>query len=152
MDSVPETSGIIPVNHMSATCDSQFLTLRINKCVMNKFGFKLAQLYIGSYEKSAFDSLVSANNPACRGRIGYEDGPEYVFKIDRSKDECNLVSEVTTKTHVMYKSGIQASKPVSSIEFTDTVSKTFLCFFINFSKNLKNQHVQVKIVNIQLMF
>ena len=85
-------------------------------------------------KKADYATLVQAANPLCRGRLGYQEGPEYVFEIDRSKDECG--TQITNNaTHVVYKNGLQGYMPVSNQTHTDAV-RYFSHLFSGLANNL----------------
>ena len=83
--------------------------MRVNKCVLNRFGFTLKDLYIhGPNLTDDFSDLGMSADNNCRGRIDYENGAEYVFKVDRTFSDCNsLVSH--NDSHVTYDNAIQGS-------------------------------------------
>ena len=76
---------------------------------MNKFGFKLADVFIhGKHRTNDFTNLDSSVKNSCRGAIEYDMGPEYVFKIDRSFSDCNT-HVVHNDTHATYENAIQGT-------------------------------------------
>lgn len=81
----------------------------------------LSQLYLAGTTKADYQTLVHTANPHCRGRLGYQDGPEYVFEVDRTKEGCGTVVS-NNATHVMYKNGLQGFLPISNQTYTKSVS------------------------------
>merc|ERR1712218_49274 len=78
----------------------------------------LKHLYIGGATESDFGDLVDNADPKCRGRLGFGEGPEYVFDIDRSKSECGM-TVANNDTHVIFDSGIQGYHPVYELVNTN---------------------------------
>jgi len=109
MSSVPEMRDIDPADYITATCDSSGMEVRINKCILNQFGFSLSDLYINGPEKTDhFSSLESSKDNHCRGRMEYGNGPEYAFRIDRTFSDCATKIE-NNGTHAIYDNAIQGS-------------------------------------------
>merc|ERR1712062_13082 len=74
---------------MGSICTPSSIEVRMNKCVMNAYGFRLEELYInGPNPTDDFSNLGSSTDNNCRGQLGYDNGPEYVFKIDRTLGDC----------------------------------------------------------------
>ena len=94
---------------ITATCDGSFMEIRINKCIMNSFGFKLSDVYLhGKDLTDDFTNLDNSVDNSCRGHIEYDMGPEYVFKIDRNFGDCKT-SVLHNATHAYYQNAIQGS-------------------------------------------
>ena len=77
---------------LSVTCDAAQLELRANKCAMNKYGFSLEELFLHGPDKLSSNEIDALTDP-CRGQLGFDNGPEYVFKIDRTLSDCNTLVE-----------------------------------------------------------
>ena len=115
MDSLPARSEINPADYMNAICKSDSIELRMNKCVINKFGFTLKDLYInGPAKTSTFDDLETSVNNNCRGALAFDNGPEYVFKIDRSFSDCKTESGTDEEGLATYKNAIQGFSGVNT--------------------------------------
>lgn len=114
MESVPNPTEINPADYISATCDGSGMEMRINKCILNRFGFRLADLYIHGPDKTEdFAELAVSADNNCRGALEYNNGPEYVFRIDRAMSDCN--TRVTNNgTHATYDNAIQGSGGVNT--------------------------------------
>ena len=52
----------------------------LDKCVLNKFGYKLEDLAIVGYSESA--ELASSAENTCRGKLNYEFESSYIFEIN----------------------------------------------------------------------
>lgn len=114
MTSVPAANEIDPTDYITATCDGTGLEMRINKCVLNQFGFMLKHLYInGPDETEDFSALGTSVDNNCRGALEYSNGPEYVFRIDRKFSDC--ATRVTNNgTHATYDNAIQGTAGVNN--------------------------------------
>merc|ERR1719383_719328 len=89
LDSMPDKDALHATSYMTATCTPNSMELRVNKCVINKFGFTLIDLYInGPTKTDNFDDLETSVQNTCRGQLAFDNGPEYVFKIDRTLSDC----------------------------------------------------------------
>ena len=77
---------------LSVTCDETSLELRANKCAMNKYGFSLEELFVHGPDKLTSNEIDALTDP-CRGELVFYNGPEYVFKIDRTSSDCNTLVE-----------------------------------------------------------
>ena len=105
---MPKTWDINPENFVSSECDATGMQIRMNKCVINRFGFKLKDLFLnGPITSSNFENLDSSDKNSCRGRIAYENGPEYIFRIDRQFSDCNTMVK-NDGTHVTYENALQS--------------------------------------------
>ena len=63
----------------------------MNKCVMNYLGLTLNNFYInGPTKTSDHTNLETSATNTCRGKLGYGNGPEYVFTIDRNGPDCKI--------------------------------------------------------------
>ena len=114
MTLVPAQTEINPEDFVYAECNSGSLEVRINKCVMNRFGFTLSDLYIAGPEKTDdFSTLATSSSNNCRGKIGYQNGAEYVFSIDRNFGDCGTVIEANG-THNTYSNAIQGSAGIDN--------------------------------------
>ena len=93
---------------MTAVCTSGAVELRMNKCVMNKFGFSLKDLYInGPTKTDDFENLASSVDNTCRGMLGFDNGPEYVFKINRTLSDCKTETGTDADGKATYKNAVQ---------------------------------------------
>ena len=108
MDSIPAVEDLNPADYMTAVCTSGAVELRMNKCVMNKFGFSLKDLYInGPTKTDDFENLASSVDNTCRGMLGFDNGPEYVFKIDRTLSDCKTETGSDDDGKATYKNAVQ---------------------------------------------
>jgi len=115
LDSMPHKNDITPADYMQAVCKSDSIELRMNKCVINKFGFNLKDLYInGPTKTSTFDDLETSANNDCRGMLAFDNGPEYVFKIDRSFSDCKTEKGTTADGKATYKNAIQGFSGINT--------------------------------------
>ena len=109
MTAVPPANEINPTDYITATCDGTGLEMRINKCILNRFGFMLKHLYInGPEETEDFTTLGTSVDNNCRGELVYSNGPEYVFRIDRTFSDC-ATSVTNNGTHATYNNAIQGT-------------------------------------------
>ena len=114
MTAVPSAMDIDPASYITATCDGTGLEMRINKCILNRFGFKLADLYINGPDATEdFSSLAVSTDNNCRGALEYNNGPEYVFRIDRTFSDC-ATSVTNNGTHATYNNAIQGSAGIDN--------------------------------------
>ena len=108
LDSIPAVEDLNPADYMTAVCTSGAVELRMNKCVMNKFGFSLKDLYInGPTKTDDFENLASSVDNTCRGMLGFDNGPEYVFKIDRTLSDCKTETGTDADGKATYKNAVQ---------------------------------------------
>ena len=93
---------------MSTVCTERFIDVRVNKCVMNKLGLTLNDLYVnGPDQTTNFTNLETSLNNNCRGQLSFLNGPEYTFKIDRTFSDCKT-QKGTVNGMATYKNSIQA--------------------------------------------
>ena len=109
-----------PTTFLTANCNGNSLELRVNKCVMNHYGFMLKDTYTTSPVKGSFADLVAAAEPNCRGRLGFGDGAQYVFTIDRSKNDCGT-DVANDGSKVTYSSAVHAYVPEYTLQVTNAV-------------------------------
>jgi hypothetical protein len=131
MTEVPPQTEINPEDFVSAQCSSGSLEVRINKCVMNRFGFTLSDLYInGPDPTDDFSALETSASNNCRGKIGYANGAEYVFSIDRNFGDCGTVIEANG-THNTYSNAIQGSSGIDNgvIKRMRNLFTSFTCVY-----------------------
>merc|ERR1712174_83378 len=84
-----DASGCDSTAFMTTTCEENKIELRVNKCVMNKLGLFLKDLYVdGPEPTSNFTSLDTSVQNSCQGQLSFVSGPEYLFSIDRSSSDC----------------------------------------------------------------
>ena len=119
MDSVPRVNNLNAKEYLSVQCDAGSLEIRVNKCAMNKYGFSLTELFLHGPDRlsanevgdlllassqaedeeesdsSIVDGLKATDLNDCRGEIAFDNGPEYVFKIDRRLSDCNTKMEAS---------------------------------------------------------
>ena len=97
-----------------------------DKCVLNRFGYKLSDLTIvGSGNGTVIESSVQNT---CRGKLHYEHGTMYVFEIIGHSD-CGTQT-IQNSTHVTYKSRIQGTKEAHNTDFEiiqENVNINFEC-------------------------
>lgn len=126
MTTVPDTNDIDPADYITASCDGMGLEVRINRCVLNQFGFKLKDLFInGPEENGDFSALSSSADNNCRGHLEYQYGPEYVFRIDRTFSDC-ATSVTNNGTHAIYDNAIQGSTGINN----GVINRKVCLFFI----------------------
>ena len=67
------------------------------------------------------NDLTSDRN--CRGRVGYERGPEYVFRVDRTRSDC--LAELTTGAdgQIWWQNALQGFVALDRDEQTGEVIK-----------------------------
>ena len=101
-EELPALSQLNPADYMAVSvCTAEKVEFRANKCVLNKAGFYLNDLYVNGTTRAEteFEHVVVS----CRGKLAYDNGkfnqlihilkitnkgPEYVFTIDRQVSEC----------------------------------------------------------------
>jgi len=89
MESVPDLTTLKATDFMTTQCSAETIEVRLNKCVMNKFGFTLKDLFVNGPQKTDnFTNLETSINNNCRGALAFDNGPEYAFKIDRTFSDC----------------------------------------------------------------
>jgi hypothetical protein len=107
MTEVPDIKSMNPADYMTAVCSAGAVELRMNKCVINAYGFTLKDLYINGPTKSEdFTSLDSSTHNSCRGKLAFDNGPEYVFKIDRTLTDC-ATDKGSEEGFAVYKNAVQ---------------------------------------------
>ncbi|CBY40006.1 unnamed protein product [Oikopleura dioica] len=128
MSLVPEVESINVADYISGTCDGSGLTMRVNKCVVNKLGLMLKDIHVVGEQVDDFSTIAQDAN--CRGRLGFDTGAEYVFQISRSKSECGATTTFNS-THVSYSAGIQGYKMVSDFYTRDVAEfwSSFECSY-----------------------
>ena len=139
MTVVPSTRNIDPASYMAVTCDGTGLEMRVNKCILNRFGFKLADLFINGPDLATdFSELDVSTENNCRGAIEYSNGPEYVFRVDRTFSDC--ATRVTNNgTHVTFDNAVQSAvtgseNGIISRKVKSSNKKTIFLYFIFFSE------------------
>jgi len=128
MSLVPEVESINVADYISGTCDGSGLTMRVNKCVVNKLGLMLKDIHVVGEQVDDFSTIAQDAN--CRGRLGFDTGADYVFQISRSKSECGATTTFNS-THVSYSAGIQGYKMVSDFYTRDVAEfwSSFECSY-----------------------
>jgi len=153
MTEVPPQTEINPEDFVTAECSSGSLEVRINKCVMNRFGFTLSDLYINGPEVTDdFSALATSASNNCRGKIGYASGAEYVFSIDRNFGDCGTVIEANG-THNTYSNAIQGSAGIDNgvIKRMRNLFTSFTCVYeIDISVSIGIGAVQATSLEIAL--
>lgn len=125
MESIPSLSEVDPTNYIFAECNARGFKVRVNKCIVNKSGFTLNNLYInGPTITEDFQTLKTTNDNSCRGGILYDNGPEYVFSIDRNFADCATQVQ-SNATHVTYHNAIQGLTGKSSSLISRSVSTKY---------------------------
>ena len=111
LDSI-DLNSLNATDYMSTFCNEQIIEVRVNKCVMNKLGLTLNDLYINGPDKTNdYSNLETSLNNNCRGQLSYLNGPEYAFKIDRTFSDCKT-QKGTEGNMATYKNSIQASAAI----------------------------------------
>ena len=111
LDSI-DLNSLKATDFMSTICTEQNIEVRVNKCVMNKLGLTLNDLYINGPEKTDdYSDLETSLNNNCRGQLSFLNGPEYAFKLDRTFSDCKT-QKGTEGNMATYKNAIQASADV----------------------------------------
>ena len=83
------------------------MVVTINKCVMHRFGFTLADLAIDGIDKSYAGPLRSSDDNTCLGSLDYSVGTDYQFVLVGGSD-CGTV-KTSNDTHVSYENAISGS-------------------------------------------
>merc|ERR1712048_551784 len=155
LDSMPARADLNPADYMQAVCKSDSIELRMNKCVMNKFGFSLKDLYInGPTKVTTFDDLETSANNNCRGMLGFDNGPEYVFKIDRTFSDCKTEKGTDADGKATYKNAVQGFSGVNTgiITRRKEIFVEFGCAFevdLTVSANIGQVGSQSYVVNLE---
>ena len=102
---LPPLSQLNPADYMFvAACTTSTVEFRANKCVLNKAGFYLDDLYVNGVERAETEAdLVSG----CRGHLAYDNGPEYVFTVDRNQSECLATISEGADGQQWWRNGLQ---------------------------------------------
>ena len=102
---LPPLSQLNPADYMSVvTCTSSMVEFRANKCVLNKAGFYLDDLYVNGVERAETEAdLVSG----CRGQLIYDNGPQYVFVVNRNQSECMATVSQGADGQQWWRNGLQ---------------------------------------------
>ena len=106
MDSVPDRDSLDLSKFVHTTCDYTGLEVRLNKCVVNKIGFKLDDLYMVGPDRTADFTNVDSRLNKCRGALAYDNGPEYVFKLNREFSDCGTIADINGHD-ITYRNAIQ---------------------------------------------
>ena len=131
---VPRRNQIIPEDHMTYECDEEGMKVTINKCMMNKLGFKLSDLALNGLDRNYDGPLrISAHN-SCRGRLDYQSGTDYVFQI-RGSSDCGMEKEVTDGK-ITYKNAISGSIGIDNGVITRKRT-TFIQFECSFATDIR---------------
>ena len=151
MEAVPNPKDVNPEDYIYSTCDGSGLEVRLNKCIANRFGFKLADLYIhGPNEVDDFSALAVSSDNNCRGTLEYGNGPEYTFRIDRAFSDCNT-KIVNNGTHATYENAIQGDTGRGSHDTAVTRQRDFFASFgCTFKIDLK-MSMNLGVMNTQSM-
>ena len=132
MAAIPDLSTLTREDYINElTCTKDKIEIRLNKCLLNKAGLHLKELYLNGPEIDfdTFDSLGSSSTNNCRGKLSYANGPEYVFTISSAADsgsltDCKTLFDAGAKT---YKNAVQGFVDVSD-ERTTKRSKFMIDF------------------------
>jgi len=127
MEAIPELSTLVREDYINElTCTAEKIEIRLNKCLLNKAGLKLKELYLNGPEIDfdTLDSLGSSSINNCRGKLSYVNGPEYVFTIDTNLTDCKTLFNASANT---YKNAVQGFVDVSD-ERTTRRSKFMIDF------------------------
>ena len=104
-DELPALSQINPADYMGVSiCTEELVEFRANKCVMNKAGFYLDDLYINGVDRAESEADLTS---ACRGQLAYDNGPEYVFRVDRNNSECMATISQGPDGQTWWQNGLQ---------------------------------------------
>ena len=102
---IPDLSTLSRNDYITGTtCTKNRMEIRLNKCLLNKAGLKLNQLYLNGpdVDFETFDSLGTSEHNNCRGKLAYTNGPEYVFTINTQLTDCKTQQDGNT-----YKNAVQ---------------------------------------------
>ena len=133
MAAIPDLSTLTREDYINElTCTKDKIEIRLNKCLLNKAGLHLKELYLNGpdIDFDTFDSLGSSSTNNCRGKLSYANGPEYVFTISSTLDDsgsltdCKTLFDAQAKT---YKNAVQGFVDVSD-ERTTKRSKFMIDF------------------------
>jgi len=104
-----DLNSIKATDFMTTTCTEDKIELRVNKCVMNKLGLFLKDLYVdGPEATSDFTNLDTSVQNSCQGQLSFESGPEYLFSVDRSSSDCKT-QKGSEGGKATYKNAIHAT-------------------------------------------
>merc|ERR1711892_1253199 len=155
-ENMPHKNTLEPADYIMAVCNSDSIELRMNKCVINKFGFTLKDLYInGPTKTDNFDDLETSVHNSCRGALAFDNGPEYVFKIDRSFSDCRTEKGTDeTSGKATYKNAIQGFSGINTgiITRRKEIFVEFGCEFevdLTVSINIGQVGAQSYVVNLE---
>merc|ERR1711935_1083410 len=124
---MPHKNTLEPADYIMAGCNSDSIELRMNKAVHN----------------------------SCRGALAFDNGPEYVFKIDRSFSDCRTEKGTDeTSGKATYKNAIQGFSGINTgiITRRKEIFVEFGCEFevdLTVSTNIGQVGAQSYVVNLE---
>jgi len=115
-------------NGVAYKCTNESMAVYLDKCVLNRFGYKLTDLAIIGYDTSGV--LQSSITNTCLGKVNYAHGTSYLFEIIGFEDCGTDIS--SNGTHTTYKSKIMGWKettvePIENISVDEFVEIDFEC-------------------------
>ncbi|CAK8692380.1 unnamed protein product [Clavelina lepadiformis] len=116
----------------SITCSNTSVIVLLNKCVLNLYGFKLANVFIGQ-PTVVSESEYSSNPPnaTCYGTTTYKNGPTYrlAYRFGES-NWCNTIREQNS-TILTFKNAIQgiSGGSTSSVDRSTRLFAPFQCSY-----------------------
>ena len=151
-DSMPSKRDIAVFDHLHLECSSSGFKVTADKCVMNKFGFKLKDLFLNGIDRDYDGDIRISGENTCRGRLDYETGTDYVFEVVGLVD-CG--TKVTSNdTHVNVENAIQGEVGEDTLTITRK-KRVFIDFGCAYAKEVQVSsvsvgHVQSKTIAIDL--
>nr|XP_002126238.1 uncharacterized protein LOC100182537 [Ciona intestinalis] len=113
-------------------CFNTSIKIVLDKCVLNYFGIKLGDLFLGTPSDLTKTQLAAVTpNDTCRGITSYENGPSYVLDYTfAEKDSCNAIIEQTT-TELIFKTAIHglSGGSGSAVDRTSVFRLNFQCTY-----------------------
>ena len=140
LDAMPGKKDIQVFDHVDLFCDPNGFRIKIDKCVMHKFGFSLSDLFMNGVDRDYDGPLRTSGQNTCRGRLDYEDGTDYVFAVTGLEDCGTVVT--TNATHINVANAIQGSSGVNN-EMITRKRNVFIDFGCAYLKNLQVSSVSI---------
>lgn len=107
LTSIPLYSTISPSDYTTGSCSASHMEIRIDKCIANYFGFMLTDLFVnGPAKTDQFSNLQTTLTNRCRGELVYDNGPEYVFRLENTLNDCGSVVHKNS-TAIVYTNAVQ---------------------------------------------
>ena len=129
LDAMPRSHLLDPAQYVQHSCGPSGMAVKINKCVMHKFGFRLEDLAINGIDPEYDGPLKSSDVNTCLGKLDYSDGSDYTF-IMIGADDCGTV-KTFTDTHVTYENAVRGTFGIETNTITRTINMMakFSCTF-----------------------